>query len=77
VCVLGATVAHLMRRRADRAGIDLSVRELLDALGGIGEVELRYPSTGGRPRTRSMLTEMTAQQQRLFELFRLQDYAPR
>jgi hypothetical protein len=31
-CVLALAVAHLMRRHADRAGLHLSVRELLDQL---------------------------------------------
>ena len=30
-CVLALTVAHLMRREAGRAGVHLSVRELLAA----------------------------------------------
>ena len=29
-CVLALAIAHLMRRHADRAGLHLSVRELLD-----------------------------------------------
>lgn len=76
VTVLTTAVTHLMRREADRAGLDLSVRELLDQLSGIGETVLRYPSTGGRPRTRRVLTERTEIQQRLFDLFDLSRYAP-
>ncbi len=69
VSVLAATVTHLMRREADRAGMNLSVRELLDQLAGIGEFVLRYPSTGGRPRTRRLPTERDPGQQALFSLF--------
>lgn len=76
ISVLAATVMHLMRRTAGRAGHDLSVRELLDQLAGIQETHLRYPSTGGRPPTRRILTERDALQQRLFELFELHRYAP-
>jgi hypothetical protein len=76
VTVLTTTVTHLMRREADRAGLDLSVRELLDQLSGIGETVLKYPSTGGRPRTRRVLTRRDATQQRLFDLFGLSAYAP-
>ena len=76
VTVLTAAVTHLMRREADRAGLDLSVRELLDQLSGIGETVLRYSSTGGRPRTRRILTQRDATQQRLFDLFGLAAYAP-
>ncbi|SFI98857.1 hypothetical protein SAMN05421835_102418 [Amycolatopsis sacchari] len=76
VTVLATAVTHVMRREADRAGLDLSVRELLDQLAGIGETVLRYPSTGGRPRTRRVLTARDATQQRLFELFNLGACAP-
>ncbi|EMD24519.1 IS1634 family transposase [Amycolatopsis azurea] len=71
VTVLASTVTHLMRREADRAGMNLSVRELMDSLAGIGETVLRYPSTGGRPRTRRLLTERSPEQQALFDLFGL------
>ena len=55
-CVFALMVAHLMRRQADQAGLHLSVRELLDQLAGIQETVLIYPSTGGRPKARRMLT---------------------
>jgi transposase len=76
-CVLALATAHLMRRQATQAGLALSVRELLHTLAGIGETVLIYPSTGGRPKARRMLTEMTATQQHLFDLFGLPAYAPR
>ncbi len=75
-CVTALAVAHLMRRETTAAGIPMSVRELLTQLAGIQETVLLYPSTGGRPRARRMLTEMTPTQQRLFDLFGLDRYAP-
>lgn len=75
-CVTALAVAQLMRREADRVGLPLSVRELLAALAGIQETVLLYPSTGGRPRARRMLTDLDATQQRLFTLFGLDRYAP-
>jgi transposase len=75
-CVLALTVARLMRREAANAGMPMSVRELLDTLAGIGETVLLYPSTGGRPRARRMLTEVDPTQQRLYGLFGLDHYAP-
>lgn len=75
-CVLALAVAHLMRRQAHAAGLDLSVRDLLDTLAGIEETVLLYPSTGGRPRARRMLTERSPTQQQLFDLFDLGRYAP-
>jgi transposase len=75
-CVLALAVVHLMRREAATAGLHMSVRELLDQLAGIEETVLLYPSTGGRPRARRMLTERTPTQQQLFDLFTLARYAP-
>ena len=60
-CVLALQIAHLMRRRARRAGLDLSVRDLLCQLSGIGETVLIYPSAGGRPKARRMTTELHRQ----------------
>lgn len=76
VTVLATTVMHLMRHRAQRAGLDLSVRELFDALGGVEETVLRYPSTGGRPRTHHILADRDELGEQLFDLFGLSRYAP-
>jgi hypothetical protein len=66
-----------MRRQAAQAGLHLSVRELLSQLAGIGETVLLYPSTGGRPKARRMTTELTGDQQKLYETFSLDRWAPR
>ncbi|MCA1700368.1 MAG: IS1634 family transposase, partial [Actinobacteria bacterium] len=75
-CVLALIVARLLTREADRAGIHLSVRELLDTLAGIQETVLLYQGDRGRPRARRMLTEADPTQQRLHQLFGLDAYAP-
>jgi len=75
-CVTALAIAHLMRRQARAEGLDMSVRVLLSELAAIQETVLLYPSTGGRPRARRMLTEMTMTQQRLYEIFGLDRYAP-
>ena len=75
--MLALQTAHLMRRQADHAGPAISVRELLDTLAGIEETVLIYPSTGGRPKARRMLTETTPTQDRLAEIFDLDRWAPR
>ena len=75
-CVLALQTACLMRRHAAN-GIDMSVRELLDTLAGIQETVLVYPSTGGRPKARRMLTQTTATQDHLVEIFELAQQAPR
>jgi transposase len=77
-CVLALAVAHLMRRQAHHAGLNLSVRELLDNLGGIQETVLLYPTGNkGRPRAQRILTDTDPTQKRLFDLFGLDAYAPR
>jgi transposase len=76
-CVLALTIAHLMRRQAKDAGLDLSVRELLTTLAGIGETVLLYhDGAKGRPRARRMLTDMDPTQKRLAKLFDIDRYAP-
>jgi transposase len=75
-CVLALMVARLMVREADRNGLHLSVRALLQALGGIQETVLLYQGDRGRPRARRMLTETDPTQQRLYDLFGLDTYAP-
>jgi len=77
-CVLALAVAHLMRRQARQAGLDLSVRELLNTLGGIEETVLLYPTGNkGRPRAQRILTDTDPTQKRLSELFELDTYAPK
>jgi transposase len=76
-CVLALTIAHLMRREADHAGLHLSVRELLATLAGIEETVLLYHDGGkGRPRARRMLTDTDPTQTRLADLFHIDRYAP-
>jgi hypothetical protein len=76
-CVLALAAAHLMRREALGAGFDMSVRELLGTLAQILETELIYRGEKGRPRVRRMLTDMDADQRRLYELFGLEAFAPK
>jgi len=75
-CVLALQTARLMRLQAERAGLRMSVRELLHQLAGIGETVLIYPAGRGRPKARRMLTETTPAQDKLIETFRLDRYAP-
>jgi transposase len=75
--VLALTIAHLMRRTAEHAGLHLSVRELLGELSGIGETVLLYHDGGkGRPRAQRLLTDMNPTQHQLAELFGIHHYAP-
>ncbi|HEV8561923.1 MAG TPA: IS1634 family transposase [Actinophytocola sp.] len=74
--VLALMIAHLMRRTAHQAGLDLSVRELLAHLAGIEETVLLYPGQRGRPKARRMITDKTDLQQNLFDTFNLARWAP-
>jgi transposase len=76
-CALALHIAHLMRRHTHQAGLHLSVRRLLAGLAGIQETVLLYQAERGRPRARRMLTDTDRTQQRLFDLFDLDRYAPR
>ena len=76
-CVLALTVARLMVRQSAAATLEMSVRELLNQLSGIQETVLLYQGERGRPPARRMLTEVTPTQQRLYELFDLERYAPK
>jgi transposase len=76
-CVLALMAARLMARDTDRAKLPMSVRELLAQLSGIQETVLLYQGDRGRPRARRMLTEIDPIQQRLYDLFGLDEYAPK
>jgi len=76
-CVLALQIAHLMRLKTRRSGLDLPVRELLAELAGIGETVLLYQAERGRPRAHRMLTDTTPAQDKLSEIFGLARYAPR
>ena len=76
-CVLALQLAHLIRRRARQAGLDLSVRGLLQELAGIGETVLLYRGDRGRPRAHRMLTETSPVQDKLTGIFGLARYAPK
>ena len=76
-CVLALQIAHLMRLKARRAGLDLSVRALLGELAGIGETTLLYQAERGRPRAHRMLTGTTPLQDKLSDIFGLARYVPR
>jgi transposase len=76
-CVLALMVARLMVREADRAGMHMSVRELLATLERIQETVLLYQGETGRPRAKRMLTDMDPAAQHLYDLFGLDAYAPK
>lgn len=76
-CVLALAIARLMARHTGQAGTAMSVHELLTTLAGIQETVLLYPSTGGRPKARRLITDLTPKQHALYDLFNLANYAPK
>ncbi len=75
-CVLALSVLRLMVREVRTEGLVMSACDVLRELGRIEKTVLVYPSTGGRPPARRMLTEMSPTQERLFGLFELEALAP-
>jgi len=75
-CVLALTVLRLIERQVRRSGLVISIGEIMKALADMQETVLLYPSTGGRPRARRMLTETSSTQEQLFQIFDLQAFAP-
>src|SRR3989475_1609033 len=77
--VASLMLVNLAWREADRAGMELSPNEVMEALAAIQEVALMYPPAKGqgRPRIPTKLTHMDQTQQDLFELFGLDAFAPR
>jgi hypothetical protein len=74
--VLTLASAQLMRRQAAPGRAGFTVREFLHILAAIQEAVLLYPSAGGRPGVRRMLTDRDPIQERMFELRGLGAYIP-
>ncbi|MDR0593335.1 MAG: hypothetical protein LBG60_08825 [Bifidobacteriaceae bacterium] len=75
--VLALMIAHVMRRRARQAGLEMSYAAICAELDGVEEVTLVHPKEGkGRPVAKRVLTDTTALQQRLLALYGTDRYAP-
>ena len=75
-CVLDLQIGHLMRRDAKQAGEHHSMGELPERLSSFQETVMTYPSTGGRPKARRMLTGETDTHAKLTEICSLAELAP-
>lgn len=75
-CVLALCVLRLMVREVRRDGLSMSADDLRAELEKIQETVLVYPSTGGRPRARRILTEMDDTGRHLVRLFGLEAFFP-
>ena len=76
-CVLALQIAHLMRHQARRAGLHLSVRDLLaPARRHPGNRPDLPQSTAAAPKPAAMLTETTPDPGHARRVFGLDRYAP-
>jgi len=75
-CVLALMLCSLLRRELKRQGIDLSIAALLEQLGKIREVGVLYPAKDKRrsPTLKSTLSQMSEQQQALYDALDLGRY---
>ena len=72
-CVLALMLCSLLQRELSRHGVKDSIPALLEALRGIREVDVLYPAReeGGEPELRTTLSQMTAEQRRMYEILGL------
>jgi transposase len=82
-CVLALTLTSLLHRRVAKAGIDISQRQLLEALKRVKEITNYYPAQsgesskpGGRPRAERTVTRLSRLQRELFRSLQLSQYQP-
>ena len=75
-CVLALMLCGLLQRELSRHGVSGSIPALLDALAGIREVDVLYPAReeGGEPELRTTLSQMTAEQRRMYEILGLDSH---
>ena len=76
-CVLALMLCGLLQRELSRHGVSGSIPALLDALGGIREVDVLYPAQeeGGDSELRTTLSQMTDEQRRMYEILDLESQA--
>ena len=75
-CVLALMLCSLLQRELSSHGVKDSIPALLDALAGIREVDVLYPAReeGGEPELRTTLSQMTAEQRRMYEILGLDSH---
>ena len=61
-------VLSLLRRKLDQAGVSLSIARMIEQLSSIQEVSVLFPAAKrARPHARTVLSELNAEQQALFQ----------
>jgi transposase len=75
--VLALLIAHVMRRRARNAGLDMSYKAICAEIGRVEEVTMLYPKDGkGRPVAKRILTETSPLQDQLLDLYGADRHQP-
>jgi transposase len=71
-CVIALTITNLLRRQLARAGIAVSLARMLDELSRVREVSLLYHDAAAKaPRTRTVLSDTTDQQNKILAALEL------
>jgi transposase len=78
-CTLALLIVNLIEREVRRAGVELGAKLAMRSLSEIHETTLVYPPAGGkqgRPKVRTRLAEMDAEQRRIFDALGLAELVP-
>lgn len=74
-CVIALMLVSLLRRELHQAGLKLSIERTIEELNGIQEIAISYPPVGGNRRPPHLtLSEMSKQQQQMFDSLDLKRY---
>lgn len=77
-CVLALMILSLLRRQLDKAGIHLSITQMIQRLADIREVVTFYATPKGEtPRTQTILSKRDAEQTTMLEALGLSTFFPR
>jgi transposase len=75
-CVLALLLVNLLQRDVRRAGLEVSVEQLIEGLSAIQEVNMIFPATGrGKAKCLTKITELTPEQAQLYTILGLEKYA--
>jgi transposase len=76
-CVLALMFLSLIRRKLAKAGIALSIAKMMEALTGIREVDVLYPTPANAPpRIRTILSTTDKQQRAMLDVLELHRHRP-
>ena len=77
ICVLALTLSSLLQRTLHQKGLDLSLPQMFESLGGIRETLVIYPKKQGQrqPSTARALSTLSPEQEQLVSLLNLRRYS--